>query len=315
MDICEETKIDPLYYRVLYKFKCDYNLKKLEPTFKVSTGRCSIEIEIFSKEACDYEKLPFDSFLVKYKFIVCLFYSIFIIMLANREILLSYTVANIYGMILLCYIILFKFLLYKITIILPLIISILIGLATSYFFKQKFPVFNNTVFFSITGFIFGDIVVEVIFIYFKLMSDLEIWAIIFISVATFNLFNFTNFNNSYIVCTSFLFAFFTSNIYIIGLSKKVPMGTIVNSLVEEGFEFSMMKKFVYDKYYIYFIIFLVILIINILIRILICKEQNKNSENIIEMIPLTGIQDRAAKSIIKNDSINPSDNLFNISNN
>lgn len=129
-DICEDTTFEPIYYNVIYKYICNFELKKNEPTFTVITGRCKIEIQIFAKEACEYTKLSYDNFLVKYKFIICIYFAFFIIMLIIPNILLAYATTNTYAMIIMISFIMIHFSIHESIIIIPFIITIFIGISS-----------------------------------------------------------------------------------------------------------------------------------------------------------------------------------------
>ena len=215
-------------------------------------------------------------------------------MLICDNILLSYSVTNSYAILLIAYLFLFQFLLYKYTIIIPLIISILIGIYSSFFLNENFPILNKILFFSISGFIFGEAIVEIIFIFVKILNNIEMWTIIIIFLIIFNLLIFFSLNKSYIICTSILFPYFVSNISLIGISKKLPIGTIINSLVEEGFDMEIMKEFVSKKYNVYFLIFFVALLFNLSLRIFIFKAKNERGGTIID-VPLNLENQRLVK--------------------
>lgn len=215
-------------------------------------------------------------------------------MLICDNILLSYSVTNSYAILLIAYLFLFQFLLYKYTIIIPLIISILIGIYSSFFLNENFSLLNKILFFSISGFIFGEEIVEIIFIFVKILNNIEMWTIIIIFSIIFNLLIFLSLNKSYIICTSILFPYFVSNIYLIGISKKLPIGTIINSLVEEGFDMEIMKEFLSKKYNVYFLIFFVALLFNLLLRIFIFKAKNERGGTIID-VPLNLENQRLVK--------------------
>ena len=283
LDVCETTVFKPIYYNVVYKFICEDELARNNPAFKVNTGRCFIEIEIYTKEACNYTKLPYDSYFVKYKLLVCLYFIIFIIMLVNKEKIMTYAVANIYSMILICYIFLFYFSLWEKTIILPLVGSILIGINLVSYFKEENLALNNIFLYSLCGYIMGNLIMELTFTYLKILNNKEIFGIIFLFIILFNLLNFVAQTQikSYIIytiCSSILFAYFVSNLYIIILEIKIPIITIANSFVMEGFDISMMKDFMSKKYFIFYIIFFVALILNLIVKNLLCEEKQGTQE-------------------------------------
>ena len=300
-DICEDNIFEPIYYNVIYKYKCNYDLKKNEPIFKVHTDRCRIEIEIFVKEACEYIKLPYDNFLVKYKFIICVYYAFFVIMLIIPSIVLSYVTANTFAMIIILSLITIFFSLNESLIIIPFIISILIGISSIYFLNEKFPSLNKIILMSVTGYTFGVIIMEYIFIYFKILNVVEIWIIIIIFTIAFNLLIFLSLNMIYIICSSFLCSYFISNIYKIWISKKAPIWTIINTLVEEGFNMPLMEKFLYNKYYIYFIIYLIPLLLILILKYSISSIHDTNINSQL-------IENENTNRNIGNDFINNIDN-------
>ena len=197
-------------------------------------------------------------------------------MLIIPNILLSYVTTNTYLMIIILSLIIIHFSINESIIIIFFIISIFIGITSIFFLNEKLPLLNYILFVSVAGYTFGEVIMELIFIYFKILNLLEIWIIIIIFIIGFNLLLFLSLNITYIICSSFLLSYFISNIYIIWISKKVPIWTIINSLVEEGFNISMMEKFLYQKYYMFFIIYFITLIISLVIKYLLISMNNIN---------------------------------------
>ena len=207
-------------------------------------------------------------------------------MLLIPNVILFYTVSNSYTIIIISFLILFNFSFVELNIILiPFLLSIFIGMSSIFFLNERITILNYILFLSVTGFTFGEKIMEIIFIYFKIIKSFEIWIIILIFTIIFNLLLFFSKKIVYIICSSLLCSYFISNIYIISISKKLPIWTIVYSLVEEGFNINLMNKFIYKKYYIYFIIYFIsfIAIIGLKLFILLIdnikfgEERNENS--------------------------------------
>ena len=279
LDICEKNDYENIYYNVIFKYKCNYDLMKNEPTFKISTSRCRIEIEIFMKEACQFIKLPIDDFFIEYKFIICLYYSFFSLMLIIQNEFLYYSVSNSFAFIIISFIIIFIFSFNKFVFIIPFILSIFISISIVNNINKKYPKLNYYILFSVSGFTFGQLIIEIIFSYFKLLNIFEIWIIIIIFIISLNLLAYY-YKLCVIIGTFILFSYFISNIYIIWISKRLPILTIIYSLIDDGFNLKIIVKFIYKRYYIYYSIYFFSFIILILIRLLILynKSQKINTK-------------------------------------
>lgn len=94
VDSCYSDFITDIYYDVKYKFYCDNTLNKKNPRIKVLPNECNLNIFIFTKEACNYEKLTYDSYILEQKifiFIIYIFFSI-LLLVPNNE--FQFFVAN-----------------------------------------------------------------------------------------------------------------------------------------------------------------------------------------------------------------------------
>ena len=277
LDICEEHEYEPIYYNVLYKYKCNSNLKINEPIINVSTDRCRIEIEIFMKEACNYIKLPIDNFFIEYKYIICIYYTFFALMIITLNEILTYSIVNSLVFIIISFIILFILSLNEFAFIIPFILSIFITIGITYLISKKYPNLNHFILFSVSGFTFGQIIIQLIFSYFKLLNIFEISIIIIILIISFI---FLSYKLCYTFCSYLLFSFFISNIYYLYL-KISSYFTIIYSLIDKGFNIESMEKFIYKNYYIYYLIYFISFIFLLILRMLIPLNKpflfNKNS--------------------------------------
>ena len=268
-DICEKTIFQPVYYNVIYKYKCNYDLKRNQPILNISTGRCKIEIEIYAKEACKYIKLSYDNYYIKYKFIIIAYLALYVIMLIIPKESLTYTVSNSFIINIIIFTILLNFPVNEVIIIIPFILSIFISIITISFLNENFPLLNRIILLSVSGFCHGDIIKEIIFSYFKILNNFEIWIIIILFTIAFNILLVLPKKITYILCVYTLLSYIISNLYIIWISKKLPIWTIVYSLKDQGFNMDIMENFIYHKYYLYFSIYFISFIGMILLRFLI----------------------------------------------
>lgn len=75
VDNCNSYFFKKMNYNVKYKFYCDNTLSKRKPKVNVlSFDECDLEVYIFSKEACNYERLTYDSFLYEQKIFISFIY-------------------------------------------------------------------------------------------------------------------------------------------------------------------------------------------------------------------------------------------------
>ena len=311
-DICADHFYQPVYYNVLFKYKCDSDLKRNEPIIKVITDRCKIEIEIFMKEACKYTKLPIDNFFNEYKYIICFYYFCFALMVISLNEFLTHSVAYSFGFIIISFILLFMLSLNEFAFIIPFILSIFISIAITYLITKKYPNWNHYILFSVSGFTFGQIIVQLIFSYFKLINIFEISIIIIISIIAFI---FLSFKLGYIFGSFILFSYFISNIFIIWFSKKLPILTIIFSLIDQGFNIQAMEKFIYKKYYIYYSIYSVSFILLLILRLVLSLNKNfKFSRNFLTSVFSTSPTTINAiqHGNLVNENENENDNLNNL---
>ena len=313
-DICEEHEYEPIYYNVMYRYKCNSNLKRNEPIIKVITGRCRIEIQIFMKEACQYIKLPIDNFFNKYKYVICFYFICFALMVISLNEFLTYSVVNSFGFIIISFILLFILSLNEFAFIIPFVLSIFISIGITYLINKKYPNWNYYILFSVSGFTFGQIIVQLIFSYFKLINIFEISIIIIISIIAFILLSF---KLGYIFGSFILFSYFISNIFIIWFSKRLPILTIIFSLIDQGFNMSAMEKFIYEKYYIYYSIYFISFILLLVIKMFLSLNKNlKFSKNFLSSVfstspnTLSNIQHR--NLVNENENENDNNNLNNL---
>ena len=261
MDICEENDNENIYYNVIYKYKCNDNINRNDTIFKISTGRCKIEIEIFTRDACQYIKLPIDNFFIEYKYIICLYYIFFSFMLISLDEILFYSVSNAIFLQSISFIIAIYFSLDENVIVVPFVLSIFISIGSVSFIIDKLQILNRFILCTVSGFCCGIIIIEIIFSYFSLLNIFEILIIfiifIFLSVLS-------SIKLHFIIYSSFIFAYINSNIYIIWIAKKLPIFSIIHSLINEGFDIEQMSKFRYQKNYIYFLIYIFSFIVFIL---------------------------------------------------
>ena len=122
------------------------------------------------------------------------------------------------------------------------------------------------IFSTVSGFLFGDELVEIISLYAKVLLNYERWLIISIFSIIFNILVLFFENIGFMIGSSFSFAYFITNIALIVEEKKIPIDTITNSLIKEGFDISYMKMFRNPGYYGYFIIYLAIFLLNIIYK-------------------------------------------------
>ena len=118
---------------------------------------------------------------------------------------------------------------------------------------------------TMSGFLFGDELVEIITLYGKVLLNYQRWLIISSSSIIFNILIFLD-DIGFMISSSFSFAYFITNIALIGVEKKIPIDTIINSFIKEGFDISYMKMFRNSGYYNYFIVYLTLFLFNILYK-------------------------------------------------
>ena len=281
-------------------------MKKNEPTFSVSTGRCRISIDIFMKEACEYMKLPIDNFFVEYKIIICLFYVFFSLMLISLNEDLTYSVGNMFALNIISFIVIFIFNGSEFIYVIPLVVSIFITVSTVNIINKKIPNLNHFILFAVSGFSLAKIIIELIFSYFKLLNIFEILIIYVIFIFAFILLSF---KLGYIIGSFLLFSYFISNIYIIWISKRLPIVTIMFSLIDEGFNMKLMEQFMYKKYYIYFSIYLFTFSMLILIRIFMTLNKNfKFEKKILVSLFSTSPTDNNEHKNLVNENAKESEN-------
>ena len=278
-------------YNIRYIFSCNNQLKKGNPNIIININICNIIVDIYAKEACNYEKLIFDLYLNEFKIIICIFYSIFfVVLLIPRINTISFIVTNSFSFVVILSLILFSFIETKdyliLILVFQIIILIIIIIITIFLNPKndKIQVVIKYIYYfilcSISGFFFGEEIIEIIYIYYDNLNNWLRWLIICLFTIIFNLFLFIDKwkkNSAYVICSSLLQSYFISNIVSIANSKKIPINTIINSLEKEGFEHSFMKEFIYPKYYIYFIIYIIIFIIVLIFKcVLLYYEVDKN---------------------------------------
>lgn len=141
--------------------------------------------------------------------------------------------------------------------------------------KEKFNYLNFIIGYSVSGFLFGDEIVE-IKTFGKVLSNCKRWIIIIFFTLFFNAFSYLG-EIGFEISTSFSASYFISNLFPIIKTIKIPVDTIINSLSKEGFKKEHLQKFIVQNYndyfFIYFFVFSLILYFK---SILMYNKYNKN---------------------------------------
>ena len=258
-------------------------MSRKKTKIKIFSTECDLDITIFSKEACNYERLTYDSFLYYQNNFVCFIYLFFSILLIfpNKEI--QFFVTNS-----LLFIILFSSIIFNIQIdknyfwVLNIIYIaiILFGWYFNFFILNKqikgkvvFSDLNFIIAYSVSGFLFGDEIVEMRSLG-KVLTNFKRWIIIIFFSLFFNsLLYFGEFGLE--ISLSFTISYLTSNLLTIAEKIKLPVDTIINSLLEEGFKSEHLEKFTHPKYIKYFYIYLAVFSLTLLLKIIIIKFNKK----------------------------------------
>jgi hypothetical protein len=269
---------------------CDSNITG-NPTFifnEDKDDKCKFTIYISTKDACDYTKLPYDSFLIKFKIFICIVYSFCsVILLYPKVNYVAFGITNYFALNIIFSIIIFNFdinfwIIFSFQIIfIILVIFIMIKINQRSESSKTIDYIFYFVFCLVSGFFFGEELVEIITIYNKVLPNYARWLIIASCSIVFNFllfFDLKKDNIAFMICSSFTFSYFISNIVAIGSEKKLPIDTIINSFIDKGFDILYMEMFRNPKYYIYHIIYMSIFITNIIYKsIWLCFNDDKNS--------------------------------------
>ena len=73
VDACYTSWFNEGYYNVKYNFFCDNSLNKGNPRIQIFSVICNINVYIYLKEACNYERLTYDSFFWNKKYLFMLY--------------------------------------------------------------------------------------------------------------------------------------------------------------------------------------------------------------------------------------------------
>jgi len=301
-DYCDITNDDDNddYYNVKYVYKCDSRLTG-KPTFRYhldKDDKCKITIDISTKEACDYTKLSYDSFLIEFKVYICIIYSICSAILLYPKInYIAFIISNSLAFNIIFSIIAFNFginfwIIFSIQIIF-FIFNIFLIILIECRVKEKKTIYFifYLIFCIVSGFFLGEELVEIITIYIIVLQNYTRWLIIISCSICINLFLFLDLiktNIAFVICSSLNFSYFISNIVAIAGEKKLPIDTIINSFINKGFDILYMKMFRNPKYYIYYIIYFCCFLANIMYKS-IYLYFDKDEESLIDNFYKNGI--------------------------
>ena len=231
--------------------------------------------------------MPYDNYTISFKIFISIIYSFSsLILIYPEKNYAAFTISLFLVLNIIFSIIIFNFslsfwIIFIIQIIL-LILSIILIAKINGRSEQKghLDLLFYIIFCTVSGFLFGDELVEIITLYSKVLLNYQRWLIISGSSVIFNfliIFDYIFCDNiGFMISSSFSFAYFISNIALIGFEKKIPIDTIINSLIKEGFDISYMEMFRNPGYYIYFIIYLILFLVNIIFKsIWLCCNNKK----------------------------------------
>lgn len=266
------------YYNIRYIYKCKSNLELNSPIFYLEEDKedkCKFTVHISLKELCGYTKLSYDKYLIEFKIIICIISAIssFIFLYPTKKNYIAFGVSFYLALNIIFFVIIFNFsinfwVIFTIQIIL-LILTVILMLSINKRSKKKelFDFIFFITFYTVSGFLFGDMLVEIITLYIIILSNVVRWIIILSLAISFNLFLFID-TYGFIISSSFSFSYFITNIVLIGTENKLPINTIINSFKKDGFDIEYMKQFRKANYYKYFITYLSLFSFNLVYKIL-----------------------------------------------
>lgn len=266
------------YYNIRYIYKCNNNLKEKSPIIYLEEDKedkCKFIVYISLKELCDYTPLSYDKYINKFKIFICIISAIssIIFLYPTKKNYIAFSVSLYIALNIIFFIIIFNFsvnfwIIFAIQIIL---INLIIILMLSINFRSKKKKILDFIFFiafyTVSGFLFGDILVEIITLYVTILSNIGRWLIILGFSIVFNFFLFFD-KYGFIICSSFSCSYFITNIALILTKNKIPVNTIINTFKKDGFDIEYMKHFRNPNIYKYFITYFCLFSLNLICKVI-----------------------------------------------
>ena len=226
--------------------------------------------------------MPYDSFISGQKALPLIYDILFFLLIIPQYEFFLFSITNSFLIIIILSIIVFNFNFNHEFMIILDVILILFFSCISIALRERINsiIIFVIISFLVSGFLLGDQFVEMLSFRF-ILSNKARWLIIsaftvssFIIILLYYLITgkkdeklTKDIRIIFIIYTSFLPAYFITNMLSISSSHKIPVDTI-RSLANEGFKKEYLKEFLYEKYYKYIIAFWIISAICSIVKII-----------------------------------------------